>query len=160
MLDSIDMNENERAWQEMSSTSSILRRAWEMELARVGLTAPQTMVLYFLEASPEPLTPMAVSRLLGREPHTVSALVSRMESGGLVKRTRDLQRKNWVRVSLTQKGREAFKRQLDQRRVRNITECLSKRELETLTAIDRTLRARGIELIRELQPDPYANLLE
>ena len=160
MDDSVKLNENEKTWQKLSLTSSILRRAWEMELARVGLTAPQAMVLYFLHVSREPLTPGGLSRLLGREPHTVSALVTRMEADGLVNRTHDLQRKNWVRVSLTKKGKEAFKRQLSQRKVRNITECLSEKELDALNAMNTKLRARSIELIREMQPGPYDVLPE
>jgi len=157
---SLELNENEKAWHELAITSTILRRAWEMELARVGLTAPQALVLGFLHLSPKPLTPMGLSRLLGREPHTISALVTRMEADGLVNRTHDLQRKNWVRVSLTKKGKDASKRQLTQRKVRNITECLPKKELDALNAANRTLRARAIELIREMQPDPYDVLPE
>jgi MarR family 2-MHQ and catechol resistance regulon transcriptional repressor len=135
---SLELNENEKAWQELAITSSILRRAWEMELAQVGLTAPQTMLLGFLHVSTKPLTPMGLSRLLGREPHTVSALVTRMEADGLVRRSHDLQRKNWVRVSLTKKGKD----------------------LDALNATNRILRARAIELIREMQPDPYDVLPE
>jgi DNA-binding MarR family transcriptional regulator len=146
MDDSVELNENEKTWMELSVTSSVLRKAWEMELARVDLTAPQTMVLYFLHVS--------------REPHTVSALVNRMEAQGLVDRTHDLKRRNWVRVSLTKKGAEAYKRQLNERKVRNITECLSKSELHTLNAMNRKLRARTIDLIREMQPDPYDMLVE
>ena len=157
---SLELNENEKAWQELAITSSILRRAWEMELAQVGLTAPQTMLLGFLHVSTKPLTPMGLSRLLGREPHTVSALVTRMEADGLVSKKHDLQRKNWVSVSLTKKGKDAFKRQSSQRKVRNITECLPKKELDALNATNRILRARAIELIREMQPDPYDVLSE
>jgi len=35
--------------------------------------------------SPEPITPMKLSKLLHREPHTISALLTRMEAQGLVK---------------------------------------------------------------------------
>ena len=158
MDDSIKLNENEKTWQELSLTSSILRRAWEMELARVGLTAPQALVVYFLDVSPGPLTPMGLSHLLGREPHTVSALVSRMEADGLVNKAHDLQRKNWVRVSLTKKGKEAFKRQLTEWDVRNITVCLSKSEREWLIAASSKLRARAIELLRQFRPTTYDEL--
>jgi DNA-binding MarR family transcriptional regulator len=160
MDDSVNSNENEKAWQELAITSTVLRRAWEIELATVGLTAPQALVLGFLNVSSKPLTPMGLARLLGREPHTVSALVTRMEADGLVNRTHDLQRKNWVRVSLTKKGKDAFERQLTQRKVRNITECLPKKELDALNVTNGKLRARAIELIREMQPNPYDVLPE
>jgi MarR family multiple antibiotic resistance transcriptional regulator len=151
----MDMNENEIAWAEMSFTSLILQRAWGVELAQVGLTVPQALVLAFVQGSPEPLTPMKLSRLMQREPHTISALLSRMEAQGLIKKEHDLKRRNWVRVLLTEKGRKAFERQASARKVRNITECLSKRELDALNKMNRKLRLRGIELLRKMLPSPY-----
>ena len=153
------MNEHEIAWAEMSVTSTILRRAWEMELARVGLTVPQTLVLIIVQSSPEPITPMKLSKLMHREPHTISALLTRMEAQGLVKKERNLERGNWVRVSLTKKGKEAYERQVVARKVRNITECLSKQELDALNKMNRKLRARGAELLREMLPSPYSEPL-
>jgi DNA-binding MarR family transcriptional regulator len=155
----VKMNEHEIAWAEMSVTSTILRRAWEMELARVGLTVPQTLVLITVQSSPEPITPMKLSKLMHREPHTISALLTRMEAQGLVKKERNLERGNWVRVSLTKKGKEAYERQVVAREVRNITECLSKQELDALNKMNRKLRARGAELLREMLPSPYSEPL-
>ncbi len=155
----MEMNEHEIAWAEMSVTSTILRRAWEMELGRVGLTVPQTLVLIIVQSSPEPITPMKLSKLMHREPHTISALLTRMEAQGLVKKERNPERGNWVRVSLTRKGKEAFQRQVAARRVRNITECLSKQELDALNKINRKMRAKGVELLREMLPSPYSEPL-
>jgi DNA-binding MarR family transcriptional regulator len=155
----VEMNEHEIAWAEMSVTSTILRRAWEMELARVGLTVPQTLVLIIVQSSTEPITPMKLSKLMHREPHTISALLTRMEAQGLVKKERNLERGNWVRVSLTKKGKEAYQRQVAARKVRNITECLSKQELDALNKMDRKLHARGAELLREMLPSPYSEPL-
>ena len=155
----MDMNENEIAWAEMSVTSTILRRAWEMELGQVGLTVPQTLVLITVASSPEPITPMKLSKLLHREPHTISALLSRMEVQGLVKKERNLERGNWVRVTLTKKGKEAYERQVEARRVRNVTECLSKQELDALNKMNRKLRAKGIEMLRDMLPSPYGEPL-
>ena len=107
MTDSLELNEHERTWTNLNVTYVTLRRARELELAQVGLTVPQAGVLYFLSTSKEPLTPMKLSRLMSRQPHTLSALVNRMEAQGLVKTKKDLQRKNWVRVSLTKKGEQA-----------------------------------------------------
>jgi DNA-binding MarR family transcriptional regulator len=82
-----------------------------------------------------------------------------MEAQGLVKKERNLERGNWVRVSLTKKGKEAYERQLVARRVRNITECLSKQELDALNKMNRKLRAKGVELLREMLPSPYTEPL-
>jgi DNA-binding MarR family transcriptional regulator len=160
LTDSIELSEHERAWENLAVTYMTLQRAREMELGRVGLTIPQAGVLYFLKTSKEPLTPMKLARRMNRQPHTVGALVTRMEAQGLVKTTKDLQRKNWVRVSLTKKGEEAFKRLVSERTARNATSCLSKKEIDTLNAICKKLRARGAELIRQMQPNPYDEPLE
>ncbi|MDM7998466.1 MAG: MarR family winged helix-turn-helix transcriptional regulator [Dehalococcoidia bacterium] len=155
----MELNENELAWWEMSVTSLILQRAWQMELGQIGLTVPQTLVLIAVADSPEPITPMKLSRILHREPHTISALLTRMEAQGLVKKERNLERGNWVRVTLTKKGKEAYQRQLKAKKVRNVTECLSRQELEELNKMNRKLRARGVQLLREMLPSPYGDPL-
>jgi len=159
MTESTELSENERAWENLSITYMTLQRAREIELARAGLTIPQAGVLYFLKTAKEPLTPMKLSRLMSRQPHTVGALVTRMEAQGLVKTTKDLQRKNWVRVSLTNKGEEAFTRQMSERAARNVASCLSKKEIDALNAICKKLRSKGAELIRQMQPGPYSDPL-
>jgi DNA-binding MarR family transcriptional regulator len=155
----MDLNENEIAWWEMSVTSLILQRAWAMELAQVGVTLPQALVLIMVGGTTEPMTPMKLSKLLHREPHTISALLSRMEVQGLVKKERNLERGNWVRVTLTKKGKQAYERVILARRVRNTTECLSKQELDTLNKMNRKLRAKGIEMLRDMLPSPYTEPL-
>jgi DNA-binding MarR family transcriptional regulator len=155
----MELNENEIAWWEMSVTSLILQRAWGMELGQIGLTVPQALVLTMVAGTTEPVTPMKLSKLLHREPHTISALLSRMEVQGLVKKERNLERGNWVRVTLTKKGKEAYERLVLARRVRNVTECLSKQELDVLNKMNRKLRAKGVEMLRDMLPSPYGEEL-
>ena len=104
MTSSRYLTDDEKTWENLYSTFYTLQRAREIELAKVGLSIPQAGILHFLATSKEALTPMKLSRLMGRQPHTIGALVVRMEAQGLVQTTHDLKRKNWVRVSLTNKG--------------------------------------------------------
>jgi len=159
MPESRHLNEDEKTFIKLARANMMLQRAIDLEISRVGLTIPQAGVLYFLHITKEPLTPMKLSRLLHRQPHTVSALVTRMEAQGLVKATKDLERKNWVRLSLTKKGQEAFKRQLGERIAFNATSCLSKKERDTLNEICKKLTARGAEIIRQMQPRPSGDSL-
>jgi DNA-binding MarR family transcriptional regulator len=159
MTDSTALDENERTWENLAVTFMTLQRARELELAKVGLTIPQAGLLYFLKTSTEPLTPMKLARRMNRQPHTISALVTRMEAQGLVKTAKDLQRKNWVRVSLTEKGKEAFDHQMTQKTARSAAACLSKKELDQLNKICQKLRTTGAEQIRQMQPAPYNDLL-
>jgi DNA-binding MarR family transcriptional regulator len=44
-----------------------------------------------------------------REPHTVTQILIRMEAHGLIKRTKNMERKNQIRITLTAKGEKARK---------------------------------------------------
>jgi DNA-binding MarR family transcriptional regulator len=154
------LNENETAWMRLFRTYKILERAREVELAKAGLSLAQAGVLYFLKDAKEPLTPSKLARLMYKEPHTMSGLISRMEAQGLVKKTKNLEKKNLVRVSLTKKGEEAFKRQLGKTAVMNVTSCLSKKDLDKLNVLSDRLRTKGIELLRDMQTYPYRAMLE
>jgi MarR family transcriptional regulator, organic hydroperoxide resistance regulator len=82
-------------------------RAREKELRRYDLTPEQAQVLFTVQALDNQGTPAEISRRLVRQPHTISTLVNRMAKKGLVRKVKDLERKNMVRVVLTDMGREA-----------------------------------------------------
>jgi DNA-binding MarR family transcriptional regulator len=159
MTDPIRITDDEVLWENIFITSITLQRARELELAQVGLTMAQAGVLYQLKIAKEPMTPMKISRRMHKQPHTISALVTRMEADGLLKTAKDLERKNWVRVSLTKKGQEAFNRQITQKLTRNVTSCLSKKEKDAIAPICNKLRAHATEMIRQMLHDPYSDLL-
>lgn len=83
-------------------------RAREKELQRYRLTPEQAQMLFTVKTLNGRTTPTELSRVLLRQPHTVSALVERMEQKGLVKKFKDLGRKNLVRVVLTEQGEKAY----------------------------------------------------
>jgi len=157
--DTIGLNENELLWARMFLSTKLVERAREVELSRVNISLIQAMVLYALKVSPEPLTPSKLARMLCSEPHSMSALIDRMEKQGLVEKKHDLSPKNLVRVVVTAKGDEAFQRQRSVNAVTNITSRLTKEERETLGSCADKLRLWAGELLREMQPDPYSEPL-
>jgi len=159
MTESLRLTENHKSWMRVMSMATVMERARNLELAKVGLNMPQTDVLYCLKVSKEPMTPMKLARMLHKQPHTVSALVHRMERQGLLITKRDLKRRNWVRVSLTKKGEEALKHWSASTTVPDALSRLSKKELEALNTISRKLHNRGLGLLRQMQPDPYSEPL-
>jgi MarR family transcriptional regulator, multiple antibiotic resistance protein MarR len=84
-----------------------LFRDREKELMKHGLTPEQAQVLFVVQALGSKCTSSEISRILVRQPHTVSAIINRMEERGFVKKVRDMQKKNWVRVAITEKGEKA-----------------------------------------------------
>jgi len=153
--DTTELNENEVLWGRLFMSAKVVERAREIELSRVNVSLIQAMVLYALKITSEPLTPSKLARILCREPHSMSALIDRMESQGLVEKKNDLDRKNLVRVVVTAKGDEAFQRQRSVNNVTNITNSLTKEEREALGTCVEKLRLSAIELIREMTPTPY-----
>jgi DNA-binding MarR family transcriptional regulator len=111
----------------------------------------QAAVLVFVKNSKEPVIPAHISRWLFREPHTISQLLMRMEKQGLVKRTRDLEKKNWVRITLTEKGEAAYKHQTEMRVISKILSILSPEECNKLGASLKKLRD---EAVKELDARP------
>ena len=159
MSESIKLNENQKAWLRLETFTAVMERARNLELARIGLNIPQASVLYCLKMSKEPMTPMKLARMMHKQPHTVSALVHRMEAQGLVVTKKDLERKNWLRLSLTRKGEAALKRWSTATMVPDALSCLSEKETEVLHTITKKLHNRGLELLRQMQPDPYSEPL-
>ena len=68
-----------------------------------------------------------------------------MEKEGLVTKHKDLERRNLVRVSLTEKGREAHHYSLRRESIHDIMSCLSAAELMQLRAYLDRLRDRALE---------------
>lgn len=159
MTESVKITENHTAWLRLETMMAVMERARNLELARIGTNIPQASVLFCLKSSKEPMTPMRLARMMHKQPHTVSALVHRMEAQGLVSTKKDMKRKNWLRVSLTRQGEEVLKQWAKSTLVPDALNCLSKKESETLYAITKKLHNRGVELLRQMQPDPYGEPL-
>lgn len=151
-----DTDENEGTWELMNLTYKALERAREIELQKVGISPIQAAVLETVKTAEGPVTPAKLSRWLYRESHTISALLNRMENDGLVTKSHDLDKKNLVRVSLTEKGEEALKQLDGAGVVPNITSHLTKQERDTLKVCLQKLHAKAFDVLRELQPYPYS----
>jgi DNA-binding MarR family transcriptional regulator len=155
----MELTENQRTWNRLVTTMIIWERARNLELAKIGINMVQAEVLYCLKASKEPLTPMKLARMMHRQPHTISALVHRMEAQGLLSTKKDMKRKNWLRLSLTKKGEEALKRWSTATETPDALSVLSAKEREALNATTKKLHSEGLELLRRFRPDPYSEPL-
>ena len=95
-------------WMFLTRTRLLIFRARQLELRRYRITPERADLLFLVQAMDNKATPAALSRYLLRRPDSTDELVNRMAKSGLVKRVKDLDRKNLVRVSITQKGLEAY----------------------------------------------------
>jgi MarR family transcriptional regulator, multiple antibiotic resistance protein MarR len=79
----------------------------EKELQRYDLSPEHVQALFVAHALGEKCTPAEMARIMVRRPHSISALIDRMVKKGLIKKVRDMERKNWVRIVVTEKGEKA-----------------------------------------------------
>ncbi|WP_406052308.1 MarR family winged helix-turn-helix transcriptional regulator [Kribbella sp. NBC_00889] len=80
-------------------------------LEPMGLTHPQYLVMLALWEF-EPVSVKDLSGMLQLEPATLSPLLKRLESAGLLRRDRDTRDERSLAVSLTEKGRDLRKEAL------------------------------------------------
>ena len=101
-------DEDQDLWMLLTHARYMVLRAREKELQRYGISPEQASLLFMVQALENKATPTALSRHLLRQPHTLSALVDRTAKRGLVRKVKDLDRKNLVRVEITEKGVKAY----------------------------------------------------
>jgi DNA-binding MarR family transcriptional regulator len=127
-------------WILLAQTRALLFAAGEQEVARYGISLMQGWTLFTIKAIGERATPAEIARWLGREPHTVSSLLSRMVDMGLVRKEKSLDKKNLVRIRLTPKGEQIYADGIGMKSMHDI--------LNELTAEDRASLKAALEKLR------------
>ncbi|MCK5577251.1 MAG: winged helix DNA-binding protein [Dehalococcoidales bacterium] len=128
----------------LAQTRTMLSRVREKELYRYGILARHAAALQAIQAIGDKATPAEVSRWLCREPHTISSLLVRMEEKDLIKKTKDLDKRNLVRITLTEKGLRAYERTTERKSIHELLSSLSKKEQQRLMALLEKLRSKAM----------------
>ncbi len=143
-------------WTMLHQARDAIFKIREKELQKIGISTAIAEVLFTIEDIGYRATPTEISRHLLREFHSVSSILSRMEKQGLVKKVNDLKRKNLVRVSLTDKGRQVYHEAVNRKAILKILSCLSETEAQQLASSLKKLRD---EAIKNLGLEERTNLL-
>jgi MarR family transcriptional regulator, organic hydroperoxide resistance regulator len=134
-------------WILLTRARNLVFRARELELQRYGLTPEQAIILHIIHNSKEKLTPAEVARLIFRRPHTVSAMLDRMEEKEFIVKTTDPNRKNMIRIEITEKGNEAYRLTTKRGPIHRIMGALDKDECDQLSrALDSIVSKTSDEL--------------
>ncbi len=122
------LDEDYNLWVLLSQTRHAMFKASQKELEQYNISPSRAAVLFVIEAMDKKPTVTEISRWVFREAHTISELLSRMERDGLVRRVKDLDKKNMVRIELTEKGRKAHSQTMKQDSISRMMSSLSKEE--------------------------------
>ena len=125
------------------------------ELLSYHITAGQSAGLFAIKAIGDKATPAEVGRWLFRQSHSTSDLMGRMERAGLVRKVKDLERKNMVRLVLTEKGREAYHQSAKRESIHEIMSSLSQEEHQQLRSALQTLRDKALKELGIVRKMPF-----
>jgi DNA-binding MarR family transcriptional regulator len=153
-LDPINNDDDYNLIAVINQTSHAWSLARTRELAKYGydLSIMRSAVLLVLKVLDNNATPTQISQWMLREPHTISALLDRMEKDGLIRRFRDMHKKNTVRVSMTEKGREAYQLSLEREAFHSLMSVLSDTEREQLRNVMTKLWLRALQEVKHEIP--------
>ena len=140
-------DEDFEMWWLILSMRRAMHKARARELSQYGITGEEAAVLFVVQAVGCRATPAEISRWLLRESHSISGLIQRMEKEGLVKKVKDLDRKNLVRVVMTEKGQQAYYQSTKRDSVHRIISSISKEERQHLRATLERLRDKALKEI-------------
>jgi DNA-binding MarR family transcriptional regulator len=104
----------------LHSTSHAMQRAYAPLLDPFGLTYPQYLVLLTLWAEGD-RTVGQIARALQLESSTLTPLLKRIETQGLLRRSRSTRDERQVNVALTPKGRDL------EAELRHVPDCIARR---------------------------------
>ena len=84
-------------WLLLAQTRHAMSGARQKEVAKYNITGRQAAVLHILNNVGYEATPARIARWLLRQDHTVFEGLKRMEQKGLIRRVKDLKRRNMIR---------------------------------------------------------------
>ena len=145
MQDTSTIKKEYKLWLLLYQVRDIFLAAREKELQKqVGITAEQSQILIVVNAIGNEATPAEIARWTLRKPHTISGILNRMEKAGLVKKSKDLPRKNMVRVAITKRGQQAYSKALEADSISRIISSLSEEKYQQLKSCLEILREKGL----------------
>jgi len=144
-------------WSVLRNAGHVMKRIRDRELSRYGLTTRQAGILRHVHVLGDKATPTAIARTTYREPTTVSAILTRMEKQGLIKRVKDRRKKNEVRICLTARGEQA---RVDAARRESVKRIMSRLSPETRLELLSGLRQFQRSLLEELAESYRDSFLE
>lgn len=122
-------------WRLLMDTTTLMSKVRQRELRKHKVSSNTAAVLQSIMSLNNSATPAQIARWLIREPQSISGILSRIEKRGMITRSTDSQRKNVLRISLTEKGKHIYEQVSKRESVHRMMSYLSKEERQELTRL-------------------------
>ena len=136
----------------LRQTSDAVLRARQAELLDMHVTTIEAATLLAIDGLGERALPTRISEWILRRPNSTSALLQRMEKDGLVERAYDLERRNLVRMALTDYGRQVLDEVAVRTSVHHLFGKLPDEERQCLKTALVHLRKEALALLGQKAP--------
>ena len=142
-------------WTMLEQVNSGITLARDREMEPIGLSAIKASALFIIDSIGNEATPAEISRWILRRPHSVSGLLDRMERDGFIKKTKDLHKRNLVRVTITPKGRKAYNISLKRKTINQILASLTSSERQQLYGMLDKMRTKALKVAGVISKPPF-----
>jgi DNA-binding MarR family transcriptional regulator len=159
IVSKVSTDRNFDLWQLLWATFHLIGKVRSRELTKDGISARSAGVLLISLKLGKGATPAALHREFFVERHTISEQLTRMERDGLIKKVKDLDRKNSIRVEVTDLGFEVYRKSTKRKSIKSIMSVLNQEEQHELQFLlsklrDKAIEHLGIEDIPESEINP------
>ena len=142
-------------WELFNHSFRATAKIRQRELGEYGITMPQSAVLRVALRLGEKTTPAEIARQLFLEPNSVSEQLRRMETEGLIKKVKDLDKRNLVRIEVTQQGYDLYRKTRKRKYIDNVMSVLTEKEKTELWLILAKLRGQAVKKLGMNSLDLY-----
>lgn len=139
----------------LRQAAHVVYRARENELRRLNTSVEECAVLFIAQSIGDRATPAEIARWMIRERHSTFALLNRMKKKDLITMNKDLDRKNLVRVRLTEKGKQFYDKSISMKSFDTIASSLPDEIRLQLLSYLRTLRDKAMEELKLDYKPPF-----
>jgi DNA-binding MarR family transcriptional regulator len=142
-----------KLWTLLSQARHSMYRFQTRRVRQYGISISQAAVLVILRFHDDNATPANISLWLMRSRNSTSQVLSRMEKDGLITKSKDLDKKNLVRVTITDKGIQIYRGlTADMRSARRIIASLLAADRKQLRSYLLTLRDSAVKELGTQKP--------
>jgi len=136
-------------WTTLDTTRDMLYRLREKELLNYNVSVRQSMVLLSIDTLPGEVTPGRIAEWLNRDRSTITGIINRMEKDGLITKSPDRKIKTRVIISMTDNGRNVYRRALHRELIHRAVADFSTEELAHFKFYLQRLRSSAARILKE-----------
>lgn len=155
MTDPATLDRDLKLWVLLHQTRDAAFKVGDKELRRLGISPMEAALIFAVQCIGDRATPAQISRWLFRESHSVSGLLDRMEKKGLIRRSKDLDRRNLVRISLTEKAQRFYNSYAEMKAIDTLLSVLSEEEQAQLGEYLQRLRDKALDVLGKEKELPF-----